>query len=66
MKIMLNGEAHEVAEATTVSELLIQLGVRTRHVAVEVNLEIMPQLEHPCYVLQEGDQLEVVTLVGGG
>lgn len=66
MKIMLNGEAQEVAEATTVAELLTQLGVRTRHVAVEVNLEIMPQPEHPSYVLQEGDQLEVVTLVGGG
>lgn len=66
MKIMLNGEAHEVGEATTLSALLTQLGVQTRNVAVEVNLEIMPQPEHPSYVLQEGDQLEVVTLVGGG
>jgi sulfur carrier protein len=66
MQITLNGQSHEVAEATTISELLVQLGVQTRHVAVEVNLEIMPQPEHPSYVLQEGDQLEVVTLVGGG
>ena len=66
MQITLNGQSHEVAETTTVSELLVQLGVQTRHVAVEVNLEIMPQPEHPSYVLQEGDQLEVVTLVGGG
>jgi sulfur carrier protein len=66
MQITLNGQSHEVAEKTTISELLVQLGVQTRHVAVEVNLEIMPQPEHPSYVLQEGDQLEVVTLVGGG
>ncbi|MEO2021381.1 MAG: sulfur carrier protein ThiS [Pirellulaceae bacterium] len=66
MQITLNGQSHEVAEAITVSELLVQLGVQTRHVAVEVNLEIMPQPEHPSCVLQEGDQLEVVTLVGGG
>ena len=66
MQITLNGQSHEVAETTTISELLVQLGVQTRHVAVEVNLEIMPHPEHPSYVLQEGDQLEVVTLVGGG
>ncbi len=66
MKIMLNGESHELAEAITIAALLTQLGVQTRHVAVEVNLEILPQPEHPSYVLQEGDQLEVVTLVGGG
>ena len=39
MQITLNGQSHEVAEATTISELLVQLGVQTRHVAVEVNLE---------------------------
>ena len=66
MQITLNGQSPAVAEATTISALLVQLGVPTRHVAVEVNLEIMPQPEHPSYVLQEGDQLEVVTLVGGG
>ncbi len=66
MKIMLNGEVHEVLEGTTISQLLIELGVQTRHVAVEVNLEIKPQPEHPSYVLQQDDQLEVVTLVGGG
>ena len=66
MKIILNGESHELPEPITIAELLNQLGVQTRHVAVEVNLEILPQPEHPSYVLQEGDQLEVVTLVGGG
>ena len=66
MQITLNGKIHELEESTTISDLLAQLGVQTRHVAVEVNLEIMPHPEHPAYVLQEGDQLEVVTLVGGG
>ena len=42
MKIMLNGETHELEEAITIAELLTQLGVQTRHVAVEVNLEILP------------------------
>ena len=66
MKIILNGESHELAEPVTIAELLSQLGVQPRHVAVEGYLEILPQPEHPSYVLQEGDQLEVVTLVGGG
>ena len=36
------------------------------HVAVELNLEVVPRAQHGATVLREGDKLEVVTLVGGG
>ena len=35
-------------------------------VAVEVNQQIVPRGEHEAHQLQDGDQLEVVSLVGGG
>jgi thiamine biosynthesis protein ThiS len=66
MKIFVNDQSREVPSATTVAELIDKLGIETRHVAVEVNLELVPRAEHPTRRLQEGDQLEVVTLVGGG
>ncbi len=66
MQITVNGEAREVAEGTRLAELLESLGVNARHVAVEVNLDLVPRGEHPQYVIQPGDRLEVVTLVGGG
>lgn len=62
----INGTQREVAESTTLAELLAELDVNTRHVAVEVNRELIPRTEHATHALAEGDQLEIVTLVGGG
>ena len=66
MKIVFNGEPHQTAENTTIAKLLDDLKLATRHVAVEVNREIVPRASHCDHVLRDGDQLEVVTLVGGG
>lgn len=66
MKILLNGQSHEVAEQTTLAALLAQLKLEPRYVAVEVNWEVVPRARHAELVLHEGDALEVVTFVGGG
>ncbi len=66
MKIVINGQDHEVAAGTTIAQLIGELGVEARHVAVEVNLELVPRGQHGKHELQDGDRLEVVTLVGGG
>jgi sulfur carrier protein len=66
MTITLNGETREVATGTTVAELLGELDVPAKHVAVEINLELVPRGAHREHVLREHDRLEVVTLVGGG
>jgi len=66
MKIIYNGEPREVADALTVAQLLAELNLTPRFVAVEVNLELSPRVAHAEHVLRDGDQVEVVTLVGGG
>lgn len=66
MKIIYNGEPREVKDELTVAELLAQLNLTPRFVAVEVNLELAPRDGHRTHVLRDGDQIEVVTLVGGG
>ncbi len=66
MKIQVNGQDREVAADTTVFALLGELGVTQPHVAVEINLELVPRAVHRDTVLSEGDRVEVVTLVGGG
>ncbi len=66
MQIYFNGEPRQVAEGTTVGQLLEQLDLQPRYVAVEVNLNLVPRQEHHQYVLSADDRLEVVTLVGGG
>lgn len=66
MKIVVNGSPREVPVGTTIAQLLDQLELTARGVAVEVNLELVPRARHTEHQLHEADELEVVTLVGGG
>ena len=65
MRIVCNGDERELPAGTTIAALLEALQLRGP-VAVEVNFEIAPRERHAAWQLQDGDQLEVVTLVGGG
>ena len=66
VNVFINGVPREVPRDTTIATLLAELEVAERHVAVEVNLELLPRARHAEHRLCEGDRLEVVTLVGGG
>jgi sulfur carrier protein len=66
LEITINGKPREVAEGTSIAQLVSELELEPRHVAVEVNLELIPRGRHALYRLEPNDQLEVVTLVGGG
>jgi len=66
MNLVVNGTAHEAPCETTVHELLGLLGIRPEIVAVEVNGELVLRSNLANTKLAEGDQVEFVTLVGGG
>ena len=66
MQITINGQNRTVAENLTLAELLGELLLSGKPVAVEVNLELVPRQQHTQHRLREGDRLEIVTLVGGG
>ncbi len=66
MEIIVNEKPTEVEPGATVAELLSQLSLQPRFVAVERNLQIVPRADHADCMLQPGDRLEIVTLVGGG
>ncbi|WP_158772428.1 sulfur carrier protein ThiS [Cobetia sp. L2A1] len=66
MQIQLNGEAHVVAETTTIAALVESLGLEGRRLAVECNEDIVPRSEHAGTCLQEGDCIEIVHAIGGG
>lgn len=66
MSITVNGEPHQARPHSTVAELLAGIEVAARHVAVEVNQEIVPRSRHAEHRLHDGDRVEIVTLVGGG
>ncbi|EKV02002.1 thiamine biosynthesis protein ThiS [Leptolyngbya sp. PCC 7375] len=64
--LQVNGESQSCAEGTTLPQLLIQLAMDPRLVAVEYNGEILHRQFWETTVMQTNDRLEVVTIVGGG
>ena len=65
MKIKVNGQDHEVASGATVTQLIEQHKLTPSKVAVELNRRLI-RTEKYDTVLKEGDEVEIVTFVGGG
>ena len=66
MLITLNGERFELKQPMTVLDLLAQLDIDPRRVAIEHNLEIIKRRTFESAVVREGDRVEIVNAVGGG
>jgi thiazole synthase len=66
MRIILNGEPREVAEQTTLGQLIAELDLAGQRIAVELNREIVPHGHYDEYELKESDCVEIVHAVGGG
>ena len=65
MEIVVNGEARTIA-SSTVDQLLAELAIDPRRVAVELNRAILPKSSYAATPLNDGDSLEIVHFVGGG
>ena len=66
MQLSVNGIDRELPEGTTIAQLIDELALDPRTLAVERNLELVPRARHSQTCLAEGDRIEIVTLVGGG
>ncbi len=66
VRLMVNGQERQVEPDTTVAGLVAACRLNPRHVAVEVNCELVPRRTFDTAALHEGDRVEIVTLVGGG
>ena len=64
--VQVNGQSHTCSPQTQLPQLLEQLGLNPRLVAVEYNGEILHRQFWSQTQMQEGDKIEIVTIVGGG
>lgn len=64
--ITVNGEHRRVAKGLSVADLALELGLEPARVAVERNLEIVPRSTLAEVRVEDGDDYEIVTFVGGG
>ncbi len=66
MQITVNGQSRDLPHSATIAGLLELLGVNRKAVVVEKNLKIIDRALFDRELVQEGDRIEIIRLVGGG
>jgi len=64
--VAVNGKRRQLPGQFTVAQLLAQIDVSGKRVAVERNGDLVPRSLHASTLLADGDRLEIVVAVGGG
>lgn len=65
-QITLNGQARPAANLSLVSDLIAELQLDPRKVAIERNLAIVPRSDYTTTPIMDGDRIEIVGFIGGG
>ncbi len=66
MKISVNGDSREYSDNNTVADVINDLDLTGKRIAVELNKEILPFDQYASKILRPGDRLEIVQAIGGG
>ncbi|MGR9071631.1 MAG: sulfur carrier protein ThiS [Gammaproteobacteria bacterium] len=66
MKIFVNGEERTLNENSVVADVINELGLAGKRIAVELNKEILPHDRYAAQTLADHDRLEIVQAIGGG
>ncbi|MBC6461267.1 sulfur carrier protein ThiS [Actinomadura sp. HBU206391] len=66
MKVIVNGDPHEVPEGATVAGVVADVTSATAGIAVALNDEVVRRAEWTTTTVREADRLEVLTAVQGG
>ena len=64
--ITVNGRSVEIDSEMSVEQLLDTVDVPPNYLAVELNADVVPRETYADTIVRAGDDVEVVTLVGGG
>ena len=66
IQVVVNGAEKRLEQPLAVSELILQMALAGKKIAVERNGEIVPRSRYADTRLADGDALEIVVAVGGG
>ena len=66
MIVYVNGENRDCAENSKVADVVADLGLTGKKIAIELNKEILPFQQYDTQMLQAEDRLEIVHAIGGG
>tara|TARA_B100001245_G_C22655678_1_gene321689 strand:- start:119 stop:349 length:231 start_codon:yes stop_codon:yes gene_type:complete len=66
IEIILNGESKKVKEHLPLNQLIDNLGISNKSIAVAINENVIEKSEIEKYILKNQDRIEIVHAVGGG
>lgn len=66
IRIIANGQPRELPEPMSVARFLEMNRIHPQAVAVELRGQIVPREKFPEALIQDGDHIEVVRMMGGG
>jgi thiamine biosynthesis protein ThiS len=66
VQIQINGETREVADRSTIEDLIRELSLTPQRVAIELNHNVVRRDHWANTALKDGDRVEIVHFVGGG
>lgn len=66
LEIEVNGEPRQLTGPCSVTQLLGELGLGGKRVAVAVNREVVRRARYDAVALAAGDRVEILEAVGGG
>ena len=66
MKIVLNGEEKILSGKMSVAELVAELELDVKKIAVEKDIEIVNPAQFSTVLIDEGSRIEIVHFIGGG
>jgi sulfur carrier protein len=66
IQVTVNGAARRFEQPLVLADLVRQLALQDKRIAVERNGEIVPKSALGSTVVADGDRLEIVAAVGGG
>jgi len=66
MRVVINGEAQMLKDGLSIAQLIADLGLNRRRIAVELNRQIIARDTYEQRIIANNDELEIVNFVGGG
>ncbi len=66
LDIQVNGEPTQVAAGATLADLIEELALGCRKIAVAVNRDVVPRSNFSNHSIEAADQIEILEAVGGG
>ncbi|NIQ00240.1 MAG: sulfur carrier protein ThiS [Nitrospinaceae bacterium] len=66
MRLVINGQEKDLQSSTNIAQMLAELEITGSHIAVALNLQVVPRAHYETTAINEGDTVEIVHAVGGG